>query len=221
MPVATYDELKTEIQNWLGDDDVADFTDSFIAACEANLRRNLRVDELIERDTSVSVAASTREITLSPTLSESYQDMEFIRIRRPTGEEAVFFPPLTQVTLEELSAISQETEWRPSVYHINGGVLEFERPTDQAYDMDFFYYKKFTALSDSNADNEILLNYPDLYLWGSLVASAPFIDNDERIQTWTTFYNGALSDIRKADAKKNISGPIRPTSRGIPRRRRY
>ena len=221
MPVTTYAELKTEIQSWLGDDDVADVTDSFIAVCENNMRRNLRVDELISRDESVAIAADTRTLTLSSTLTDSYQDMKFVRLRRPTGEEAVFFPNLIQLTQAELTDQSTETAWRPQYFNVTGDVLEFERPTDRAYDADFYYYKKFAALSDANTSNEILANYPDLYLWGSLVAAAPFIDNDERTAVWTQFYNGAMADIRKADVKKTISGPIRPRTRGKPPTRRY
>lgn len=223
MPVTTYDELKTEIQNWLADDDVADFTDSFIATCEANMRRNLRVEELIVRDTSISVAADTREITLSSTLTDSFEDMKFIRIRRPTGEESVYFPNLIQLGLEQLTEESMETAFRPEYFNITGGVLEFERPTDRAYDMDFFYYKKFDALSDSNASNEVLANYPDIYLWGSLVTASPFITNDERIATWANFYNNAMADIRKSNAKRNIAGAQRARTRasGVRARNRY
>lgn len=221
MPVTTYSELKTEIQNWLGDDDVADFTDSFIATCEANLRRNFRVDELLVRDTNLSIAADTRELTLSSTLSSSYADMKYVRFRRPTGEEAIFFPPLIQSTFEELTEQAHETAWRPQYFHISNDVMEFERPTDQIYSADFFYYKKFTALSDSNTSNEILANYPDVYLWGSLTTAAPFIDNDERVQLWASFYNSALADIRKANSKKNATGPqrIKSVAGGVKRRR--
>ena len=41
--------------------------------------------------------------------------------------------------------------------------------------------KSLTALSDSNASNNILTNYPELYLYGALAESAPFIMQDERL----------------------------------------
>ena len=58
-----------------------------------------------------------------------------------------------------------------------------------------YYYGKIPSLSASNATNQILENFPDVYLYGSLVHSAPFLGDDQRLQVWGSLYQSSLNAI--------------------------
>jgi hypothetical protein len=52
-----------------------------------------------------------------------------------------------------------------------------------------------TPLSGSNEDNWVLLEHPDVYLFGSLVHSAPYLKDDSRLATWKTTLDEALAEL--------------------------
>jgi hypothetical protein len=47
----------------------------------------------------------------------------------------------------------------------------------------------------SNSPNWLLALAPDLYLYGALLESAPYIKEDDRIQTWGLGFTAALNDL--------------------------
>lgn len=61
--------------------------------------------------------------------------------------------------------------------------------------LDLFYYGDLPALSASSTTNWALTSYPDLYLYGSLVHSAPYLKADDRLAVWEGAYQKILSDI--------------------------
>ena len=75
---------------------------------------------------------------------------------------------------------STQTSGTPNFFTIVGSNILLGVQPDSAKTLQINYYKNLTALSDSNATNDILTNYPELYLYGSLAEAAPFIMQDER-----------------------------------------
>jgi hypothetical protein len=61
--------------------------------------------------------------------------------------------------------------------------------------LDLWYYARLTPLNNTTPTNWVLSRYPDLYLYGSLLHSAPYLKADERIQTWEGAYQTILRDI--------------------------
>jgi len=57
------------------------------------------------------------------------------------------------------------------------------------------YYARIPALSDSNTSNWLLDYSPDIYLYGALMQSAPYLQNDERITIWSSLYLKAIDDL--------------------------
>ena len=77
------------------------------------------------------------------------------------------------------------------------------------------YYKKVQGLSTTNTTNEILKNYPDLYLYGCLLEAQPFIMADERLPVWAEMYQTAVRNAEDGDAKEKHSGsPLQMTPSG-------
>jgi hypothetical protein len=61
------------------------------------------------------------------------------------------------------------------------------------------YYAKPQALDAGNQTNWLLTKAPDVYLYGSLKHSAPWLEDDARIQVWESLYQQALTEVRRTD----------------------
>ena len=95
---------------------------------------------------------------------------------------------------------------KPDSYSIIGDKIFFGPTPDSAYNYTMTYYKTFEGLSDSNTTNWVILNAPDVYLYGALLQAEPFLQNDQRIPVWERGLRQALSDLQSQDDKDRYSG---------------
>ena len=79
---------------------------------------------------------------------------------------------------------------------MDGAIEAYPRP-DTAYTLELLYFKKLDPLNDVTTTNWVLDTYPNAYLYGSLLHSAPYLMEDQRINTWAQFYQKAIDDINK------------------------
>ena len=108
---------------------------------------------------------------------------------------------------------STQTSGTPSFFTIVGTKILLGVQPDAANTLQINHYKKLTALSDSNATNDILTNYPELYLYGALAESAPFLMQDERLDTWAGLYKEALKNANESSSKgSTTSSPLQMSS---------
>jgi hypothetical protein len=71
------------------------------------------------------------------------------------------------------------------------------------------YYAKPTVLRSFASDaaaHYLIVNAPDLLLYGALLEAEPFLKKDGRIPVWAEFYRKAESDYRDLMKAQNISG---------------
>ncbi len=69
------------------------------------------------------------------------------------------------------------------------------------------------ALSGSNPTNALLRDAPDLYLFGALAESAPYLQHDERLPTWEARLSAGVKALR-VSTERRLYG-------GAPRRREF
>jgi len=67
-------------------------------------------------------------------------------------------------------------------------------PTDWLESIRFY-------LSDSNTYNWLLQDAPDVYLYGTLMHTAPFLGEDARIPVWANLYQSALDSVNLSSEK--------------------
>jgi len=75
----------------------------------------------------------------------------------------------------------------------------FGPAADSGYNVKGTYYGKPTPLRSFASDaaaNWLILNAPDLVLFGSLVNAESFVKNDSRVALWQQMYSQALKDYR-------------------------
>jgi len=85
----------------------------------------------------------------------------------------------------------------PQFYTVVGGEFQIFPLTDKAYTAELTYIQRLAAVS--SATNWILTDYPDAYLYGALVQSAPYLRDDARTAMWGTLFTAALDDICNTD----------------------
>lgn len=195
MALDSYTNLKSAITNWLQRGNELDtFIDDFIDVCEARLRRDLRLREMREL-AELTLAEGARTLSLPSDYLSAIQ----LRIRDPqtTSGGRRYLPDLTEIDDEELTIRSTNTKRQPQRFLI-AQEIEFDAPADREYTAELRYYQDFTPLSETNPSNAILIYAPDVYLWGSLVGSAPVLQHDERLPLWQSLYDDARDSVNIA-----------------------
>jgi hypothetical protein len=189
MAISTYAELQTAIADWLNRDDLTSVIPTFITLTEAALNRQLRVNEMIERDTS--------------TISGGYVNMPVDWLETISlitiGSPPVVLEYVAQMGMAEVRATQRAGD--PIVYTIINNKFQIFPAPSASTDVEMTYYAKIPALSDSNTSNWLLANHPDAYLFGSLVHAEPYLKNDERMPMWASMYKGSIDAIGYASER--------------------
>jgi hypothetical protein len=80
---------------------------------------------------------------------------------------------------------------------------------DSEYAIAGVYYAKpvaMRAFTGDAATHWLIVNAPDLVLYGSLLEATPFLQNDKRIAVWQSFYDRSLQDYRDLNKEEDHSG---------------
>ena len=198
MALTTYTELKTSLANWLNRSDLTtEIADDFIKLAEADLNSKLRVRAMIAQ-VNITVDAETESL---PT--------DFLQIRNfyiLNGQTKVPLVYTTPASMDTTSGTS--TTGLPTTYTILGDTLRFSPKPDATYTAVMNFYKKFPALTSTNATNYILASHPAIYLYGSLFHAANFLGgiNPQQVQTWQQMYATAMERLELNDREDEYNG---------------
>jgi hypothetical protein len=199
MSISTYSEHKSTIGDWLNRDDLVSAIPSFIALAEAQLERALRVRQMIGRSTA--------------TIDTQYSAVpsDFLETKTFKITSSAPIQPLQFATLEQMDDFdaTNSAQQRPTLFTIVGNQIRVHPAPDTSYTAELVYYAKLAKLSDSNTTNWLLTSSPDVYLYGALLQSAPYLKDDERMAVWTTLYAAGLESIKTADQNATSSGLIK------------
>ena len=116
--------------------------------------------------------------------------------------------PLSFLSIDDMDAARSHytASGRPRFFSVVGGQFRISPTPDATYTAELTYFAKLAKLSSTVASNWLLTSSPDIYLYGSLLQAAPYLQDDARIQTWATLYERALNDLRTADDRGATSG---------------
>lgn len=187
----TYQEIKDLIADVLNRQDLTTVIPTFITLCEAGLNRELEHYKMEKRS--------------STTFNDRYHTVpsDFIKVSRihlTTGE------PLRLVSIDEMQEMRSQSDasGKPKYYSVSAGEFELYPTPDGDHAAEVYYLAELTPLSIE--ENFVATDHPDLYLYGSLVHTAPYLKEDERIQTWAGLYNKALSMANSQSTQAKHSG---------------
>ena len=196
MALTTYAELQTSIADFLNRDDLTSVIPTFITLAEADMKRRIRHWRMEKRSTAVL----DTQYSALPT--------DFIEpIRLQVTDTAP--SQLELINMSEMidrRNLQNDTAGRPLYYTIIDGAIEVYPTPDSNYTLEMVYYSAFDALSASIASNWILQRHPDVYLYGALAHSAPYLGEDARTAIWAGLLQNALAGIMEDDQKAKYGG---------------
>ena len=196
MAITTYAELKSTIAGFLNRDDLTDITSDFVTLAESNLARDISHWRQEKR--------STAEIdTQYSAIPADF--LQAVRFYVTSGETRPL-ELISQFQLLDRKYSNFNTSGEPAYYAITAGEIEIYPVPDGTYTAELYYISKLAALSDSNTSNWLLEYYPDAYLYGSLIHSAPYLKDDARLQTWAALYQSAIDAINAESEKSKFGG---------------
>lgn len=194
MALDTFANLKTAIANHLERDDLTSEIIDFITLAESRHKNKIRFRDMIKR----SQASLTARFLALPT-----DFLEAKTIRLLTNPVTV----LEEINLHQMNRVRSAITRTPAFFTVHEE-FEFDVTPSSAKTAEIVYYAELEALSDSNTSNALLARSPDAYLYGALVAAAPFVMDDRRIETWDGLYKTAEEGLSNADQGGRNIGPL-------------
>ena len=195
MALSTYDELKASIADFLNRDDLTTVIPDFISLAETQMNREIRHYRMEKRAT----ANLDTQYTALP--NDFLQPIRFVI----TGSDVSTLEQASPLEISKLREANNDTSATPDTYSILDSSIEVFPKPDATYTLEMLYYEKIDALNSDNTSNWLLTNYPDAYLYGSLMHSSPYLAEDNRIQTWAALYQKAISDINSESERSKTA----------------
>jgi len=112
----------------------------------------------------------------------------------------------SQAQLIDRRAEAGNTTGLPRYYAIIDGTIEVFPTPDSDYTLEMVYVSKVQALTSSNTTNWVLDYFPDAYLYGSLMHTAPFLEEDQRLTVWSSLFEKAVESINQENANAKFGG---------------
>ena len=193
MAFKSYVELKASLLDWLIRPDLSALVGSFIDLFEGQANRALRtrwqetvMPAFVLTGGTITVPADhlgTRTMTLT------------------TGQSLHF------VTPQQFDDFPLAAGGLPRVYTLIGNQYIVGPAPTGASIARLVYWRRIPPLS-TNSTNWLLANYPDTYLYGSLMHAAPYLNNDERLPTWIDMARRAMESVVADDIAAKYPGPL-------------
>jgi len=200
--IAGYTSLQTAVTDYLARSDLSGWVPNFIQNCEERFYRDpLNVGSWMESALNISNNATTG---LAPVPTD------YLRLKN-AYLSGILAPPLVRVSLEQLYARYPRsgTLSQPQYIARDGSNFVFGPVPSGSYTIVGTYYAKPTLLRNFAADaaaHWLIVNAPDLLLYGALLEAEPFLRNDQRVALWKSAYDLALDTYRRMQAEEDQSG---------------
>lgn len=199
MALDNYANLKASIETWSHREDVKGVIDDFIAIAEAEMYSN--------PDSRLRLRSMEQVSTVQTITTNAYVALPtgFLESRRVDITVDGIPRTLRYKTPEELN-IDETNTGIPCYFTISGDNILFELLPDAIYDIDVYYFGKLTPLSDANPVNDILTNYPNIYLYGALRSLFQWARNPEEENANYNRFIKAIEGARLT-SRKGSYGP--------------
>jgi len=197
MTITNYSTLQSTVADYLNRSDLTAVIPTFIQLAESQINRDIRHYKMETR--------STATIDAGDQYSQVPADwMETIRMSiQGTGTTVVNL--ISRDAMADKRAGAEDMAGRPEYYAHADGQFNFYPTPDADYTLELLYFAKVPDLA-SNSDNWLLDDSPDVYLYGSLMHSAPYLQEDARITVWAQLYSAAVARLNESSDRSRHSG---------------
>jgi hypothetical protein len=196
MALSTYAELKASVADWLNRSDLTSAITDFVSLAESQMERDLRTRQMIVR-------ANAYINTEYSALPSDYLEAKSFKL---TGTN-----PISPLVFQSINAmddllVNYSASGQPKYFCVIGGQIRVVPTPDTSYLSELIYYAKLSRLSNANTTNWLLTLSPDVYLYGSLLQAAPYLQDDARIQVWAGLYQKGIEALNLADERGSMTG---------------
>ena len=195
MALSSYDELVKAIADWGHRDDLNTKIPDFIQLTEVEMYNN-RTAALMVRSME-SIQTTTTDTGKYVSLPDNYESTRAVRLTADYGEIRYQSP-------EQMTRL--RNTGKPRFFTIVGNEIEFDRVPDSEYTLEMQVYVRPTALSATNQTNDILTNFPNIYLYGALTQFFAHAQDDQQAAKYETAFISAIQGANKAQ-KRGRFGP--------------
>jgi hypothetical protein len=196
MAISTYSELQASIADFLNRADLTSVIPTFIALGEARMNRDIRHWQMENR------ASTTID---GQYLTKPSDWVETIRLHL-SGQNTSAIDLLSTQAMADKRQGSENVAGKPRYYRHAENQFEVFPTPDSAYAAELLYYQKIPSLANDATTNWLLSSYPDIYLYGSLLNSAPYLAEDNRAEVWARLYGEAVDKLNLTSQQAVYSG---------------
>lgn len=183
MALTTYAELVAALDGTTGYLHRGDLTakiPDFIKLAESKINRKLKL-LLQEAEATLTAVVGSRLMAV-PT-----------RFGTPIALWCTTYPPRKEVIFRDSADLPvTDTSSASDYYTVDGAYIATENPADIAYTYTLRYLTRFDLAT--TLTNVVLSDYPDVYLYGTLLASVSYTGDQSNAQTWNGLYENALKE---------------------------
>ena len=197
MALTNYTGLKASIADFLNRDDLTSVIPDFVALAEAQINRDIRHWKMEARSSGQQSAAD--EYMQIPA-----DWVETIRLHL-TGTGTSVVNLVSRDAMADKRAAQENAAGTPRMYTHADGQFQLYPTPDATTNFELLYYQKIPSLI-TNTDNWLLLEAPDVYLYGALLHSAPYLAEDARLAVWAQLYSAAIQRLNQTSEDAMFSG---------------
>lgn len=193
--ITTYATLQSAMADWLIKTNLTTQIPQFIQLVEARLKRDRRARKLQTRTFSIS--------SDNMALPSDFRSLDSWYLDGPTYYGEIQIVPADR--LGELKARLGDTGV-PAYAAILDTTARFAPAPDGTYSTKMVYWRKLLPLSATQTTNWLLTDHPDIYLYGALIESAPYLKDDARVPVWERRYEQALEELHEETQDRQFGG---------------
>jgi hypothetical protein len=215
MAINTYATLVSAATEYLARDQDATLIariPDFITLAEAKFNRVLLHPKMEVRSTTTIDTGSSEPEFVS--LPSDFQTMRRVRLSSVTGKPRLQF--MSQTQLDDYRYSTDNVTDQPVYFAIVGDEMELAPTPNDDYTLEMVYRANIPALTASNTTNWLLTLAPDLYLYGTLLESAPYLKEDERLAVWGAAVQTTIDQLNTHGERQGVNaGPSDITLPGV------
>lgn len=211
MSITSYTDLQTAVTAWLardGDSVMTARVPDFIQMCEFRIAYGS--DDQMAPSAPLRIRAMETLVSLATVANQA-------TVALPAGYLAMRRLQLVStpnIVLNYRTPTQFDTEYNddtsigcPRVYTMEGDNLRFGPMPDSVYAINCLYYKKFDPLATAAGNtNWLLANAFPIYLYGTLLEAALFVQDDTNISRYAPRFSAAVNALQGQDTIDRHSG---------------
>ena len=197
MALTNYTGLKASIADFLNRDDLTSVIPDFVALAEAQINRDIRHWKMEAR-------TSGQQDPADEYMQIPADWVETIRLHL-TGTGTSVVNLVSRDAMADKRAAQENAAGTPRMYTHADGQFQLYPTPDATTNFELLYYQKIPSLI-TNTDNWLLLEAPDVYLYGALLHSAPYLAEDQRVAVWAQMYSAAVQRLNQVSEDAMFSG---------------